>query len=425
MCSGAHLKVCQNLAFLYVPFSLILLYLGISPIYASMRKINFEKRVFRTGVSQPGQRIYVAITGLWGEPEWNKSRWGYLLDQISSYANVSCSGFRVDIALVTYEGLEGAADNITAILTSPHRSFGKLSSLACDIDFPTQLNIKDESFPRQALSGKNFGTAGTLQFQHRKLFSINARHYDLFISQEDDAHVKLHHVIYFNKWRRYLRATAMYPGFGDFEGIPSRLMSNISITPHSRLNDLYHRDQVINFVGYRSKYFDVIKYDGTLFLHFQENFMGRMYMIDRETLVELTDQDPAWDLEIDDNVGEFNPYYGSTLWMEKFFRIVVPAAEYFCSLVHHAPNKYLGINIDLETKNGRMSKYHVPILELEMEQVLQASLDKDLTGTVPQDRFQSVNIVRNIPCYPFQRFKVAAEKSIIRSVGVNMSIECI
>jgi hypothetical protein len=417
MLSKSDLVVLFSVLFMFIPMFLLprnswtdvlVKKLAVLPSESSRLKLKSQHRT----------RVYVAVTGLWGDYNWNKSRWEYLMQQMDSYRLMVCLGFKLHVALVTYEGLGGAAKLFkkNKLRTVNH---------GCPMNvLENNFAIKDEVFPLQPLSDENFGTGGTLQFQHRKLFRKYLDLFDLFISQEDDAHIQLHHVLYFLKWTSILKDTSMYPGFGSFERLPCLQSSCKKFRSYlDHLSGEQNKSQ--NFIDYRSKSFTAFVYKNEIFLRFEEAFMGRMYMIDSNMLQIVLNSNDRWDTEIN-SVGEFNPFYGSTMWMEHINKIVVPLTEYFRSLVHHVPNKYLQSGVQEEQSQGRIENtFFVPIRDFEMEELLVATRRKMTHGHVIIGQHSSLKIISDEPCYPNQKSFITATKTQIMSVGVNVTIKCL
>ena len=84
------------------------------------------------------------------------------------------------------------------------------------------------------------------------------------------------------------------------------------------------------------------------------------------------------------------------------------------------------MGIQDEKSSGRLDKpLFVPILELEMEDMLVGTKNKMMTGHFTLAKTRNLSNIVDDPCYPHQNLHIKATKSLILSIGINVTIQCI
>ena len=152
-------------------------------------------------------RVLAVITGAWALPDYDTPvRYRYLAHQLQRYAAACDLGYDVSVVLATYE---------------PWNHTGKvdLTQPLCARTM-SSVPVRVALFKQEPIPSGCFGAAGTLAFQHRRIFLEERANFDLFLSQEDDIALEPYHLSYFVRWSSFFEGTDFYPGFAQFEVAP-------------------------------------------------------------------------------------------------------------------------------------------------------------------------------------------------------------
>ena len=249
------------------------------------------------------------------------NRYRYLHDQLRRYTEACELGYDVHVVLSTY-----APWNYTGVLDmGAHFCSRTMSTLP--------VTVRENEF--EPLPNGTFGTLGTLAFKHRLVFLEEQRNYDLFISQEDDVAVEPHHLSYFLRWAAVLEGTDFYPGFSHFELLQWDKQGN-RISSGS-LNTISSSRVAVDRLTWNHLY-RINGINQTYFLSLAAPNCC-LYMLTQSMLMKATSR-ADWLGSLHTHKGEFNPYFGTAVWLTPFYRIVIPVSEVQHSLFHHLPDKY-------------------------------------------------------------------------------------
>ena len=276
-------------------------------------------------------RVLAAITGGWALREYaTPERYALLHDQLSRYAAACEAGYDVTVALIAYEGWRA----------NEHVDASRYFCARIGATLPITVHL----FPFQPLPPKAFGAAGTLAFQHRRLFLRFADAFDLFLVQEDDVAVLPGHFDYFLQWADFFRGTDFYPGVVFYELAP--FLQNAS-----------GEDSGLGEVSARHVFLDFRLNDAYLLRHKSEPLLSMWsssccaYMLSASQLKRAIAKD-SWLGDLQTREGEFNPYFGSARWLHADYRVVVPAQDLRRAMLWHSPNKYVRAHWEQERAGG-------------------------------------------------------------------------
>ena len=277
--------------------------------------LSFASNSLRTDERNKSSDYVPSLLGVitygyeFGEKESMK-RMHYLDIILKSYVTMREAGYFVSASIAAYESEANARwqDHLNT------------SRYVCATS-GTFLPIVVELFPFRELGKDAFGTRGDLAIRHRDIFLREKNNYDYFLVQEDDVKYTLRHVQYYIHALEYLNNTNYYPTFTDYE----------------------KTRQQVDVISWRLRNGTILLvHDKPFFTwHYPMPDSGRGYMITSEMLNRIDDED-GWKNPAMVR-GEFNPLVATSSWISKYFqkRLVVPLENWYDSLVHHMPNKYI------------------------------------------------------------------------------------
>ena len=171
----------------------------------------------------------------------------------------------------------------------------------------------------------------------RLVFKDQREKYDLFISQEDDASVLAHHMSYFIKWAASFSGSDLYPGFINYE---------VATWKKSKYQARFSRQ--FNAVGssnalcdYSIKHTQVFEEAGDLFAI--AGSRSRIYMLTQAMLLNVSSRQ-SWLGDLKTVKGEFNVFFGTPSWLNRFYRVVVPLRDLPRALIHHVGDRYVNFS---------------------------------------------------------------------------------
>ena len=299
--------------------------------------------------TQPSGRVLAVINGAWSLENWSAPvRIRYLKSQLHRYVAACEEGFEVHVALLTYKGW-----NYTGVWNDRDYVCLRRGEL---------LVIGVYMYPFEPLPKGTFGTAGTLAFQHRKLFLRKRALYDIFICQEDDVAVNVGHIKYFLHWANFFNGTNFYPGFYDSEILyrSKEMMHNKS----------FNQDSIEISLDWRLKRGQLFKMYETVFFQPSSGASGRIYFLTSKMLARFC-QSHSWLTQLHMVKGEFNPFFGSARWMEDSFKIVIPVYDVIRAQVHHLPEKYVKEHLEkyLQHPGSTEPDQFTPIFQRELSSI--------------------------------------------------------
>lgn len=331
-------------------------------------------------------RVLAVINGAWSLENWSTPvRLRYLKSQLHRYVAACEEGFEVHVALVTYEGW-----NYTGAWTD--RDYVRLRRSEL-------LEIGVYMYPLEPLPKGKFGTAGTLAFQHRKLFLRKRALYDIFVCQEDHVAVNVGHITYFAYWAKVLEETDLYPGFYDSE-VLHRSEEVMRIKK-------FNQDSIKISLDWRLKRGQLLKKFDTVFFEPSAGASGRIYSLKNKMLVRFC-HSYSWLTQLHKVKGEFNPFFGSAIWMEDTFKIVIPIHDFIRAQVHHLSEKYVSQHLEKYLQNPESTELDqfTPIFQRELSSIFgqcrSGGTDHSLQRTTadPQNVTNSISKAFQEACRP-------------------------
>jgi len=316
--------------------------------------------------TQSSGRVLAVINGAWSLENWSAPvRLRYLASQLHRYVAACEEGFEIHVALVTYEGW-----NYTGAWNDRDYVCLRRSEL---------LAIGVYMYPFEPLPKGTFGTAGTLAFQHRKLFLRKRALYDTFICQEDDVAVNVGHIKYFLHWAGVFKGTNLYPGFYD-----SEVMHTSEPVVHRR-NKAQSETTVA--LDWRFKNGQLFKWFNMIFFKSFFRASGRAYFLTAEMLARFC-HSRSWLTQLRNYRGEFNPFFGSAAWMEDTFHVVIPLDDFIRAQVHHLSEKYVTEQLKkyLENPGSTKPDKFTPIFQRELSLIFNGCKLGKMDGQLPTGR---------------------------------------
>ncbi len=296
-----------------------------------------------SGALAAPQRVLACITVGYSMPEYaTEARYAMLRRQLHSYREACEAGFDVDVVLVAYEGWDAAAAPLD------------LAAFVCRRT-GASVPVSVEAFALEPLPPGTHGTAGTLAFQHRKIFAREAARYDLFVCQEDDVAIDAGHLAYFAAWSARFAGSDFYPGFvsyeiapwaeeeGEGEGGAAAAAAAAPPAPSASQQRPWPAASPASVIlDWRLSDVCVINAAAAQ-LAAPWSSSCCMYMLTAAQLARAMAAPTPWlgALEHASTRGEFNPRFGSPRWLHELFAVVVPLRDLARALFWHSTNRYV------------------------------------------------------------------------------------
>eukprot|EP00887_Chlorella_sp_A99_P003355 scaffold26.g3355.t1 len=283
------------------------------------------------GAAAPA-RVLAVVVGGWALPGYRSpQRYALLRRALLSYTDACEAGLDVDVVLITYEGWN----------TTLQAGAWDPTHLWCERTM-AQLNVSVVLFQHEKLPPGTFGTAGTLAFQHRRLFLAARDAYDLFVVQEDDMAIRPHHLLYYLRWSERFLGTDFVPSFVQFEVPPPSAAAaetgGRAAAQGAEEAQPWRRDSSSMRLEAFIKSLTLLRWRGRPYLARLHNCC--FHMLTRAQLAAATANASAWLGYLHEIKGEFNPQITTAAWLEPRARFLLPLEDLHLALVHHGTNRY-------------------------------------------------------------------------------------